>query len=417
MALTRRSRLKNIPIGDYSLRRVYPRKMEFSSISRGTMSSRENQITDSESHQWPPTKDRRSFDVGGDFWTQRQYMEIPFGSAVNMSYVQDAGTIDEQQVTYIGPLLAVMPPATVSGPTSTATPTLAGLDQLGTKAVNLCAPTNSVADASTFLGELVKDGLPRFLPEAWKSGTDRARRAGSDYLNVEFGWKPILSDIEKFARGVTHARSVLSQYERDAGKLVRRRFEFPLKRNITHQVIDFNLTPGFGVAPENMFFEGSISSEGLVRVQETVQRRWFSGAFTYHLPSGYDSRNALDKFDLYAKKILGIVPTPDDLWELAPWSWGVDWFSSAGDVFSNLSSWASDGLVLRYGYMMEHTIDSVTTTQRVNRTKSGAPIAPVTLVTETKMRRRANPFGFGISWNGLSPRQLAIAAALGLTKS
>jgi len=43
-------------------------------------------------------------------------------------------------------------------------------------------------------------------------------------------------------------------------------------------------------------------------------------------------------------------------------------------------------------------------------------VPTLTLVAETKVRRPANPFGFGITWGGLSPFQLSIAAALGLSR-
>jgi hypothetical protein len=119
-----------------------------------------------------------------------------------------------------------------------------------------------------------------------------------------------------------------------------------------------------------------------------------------------------------AKKILGLSLTPDIVWNLTPWSWAVDWFSNTGDVISNLTDWATDGLVLRYGYVMEHTITSDTYTYSGNTglIDGNVRVPPLTLVTETKIRRRANPFGFGITWDGLSPRQLAITAALGLTR-
>jgi hypothetical protein len=120
---------------------------------------------------------------------------------------------------------------------------------------------------------------------------------------------------------------------------------------------------------------------------------------------------------LRAKKLLGIIPTPSTLWNLAPWSWATDWFLNTGDVISNLTDWATDGLVMRYGYMMEHTIvrDTYTLT-KPGLSSPGVRVQPLTLVTETKMRRKANPFGFGLTWSGLSPRQTAIAVALGLTR-
>jgi hypothetical protein len=125
---------------------------------------------------------------------------------------------------------------------------------------------------------------------------------------------------------------------------------------------------------------------------------------------------------LMAKKTLGLSLTPDTVWNLAPWSWAVDWFTNAGDVISNLTDWAVYGLCLRYGYIMEHTIARDTYTYvggskgaGFKRTEYLPP--PIILEVETKIRRKANPFGFGLTWNGLSPIQLAIAAALGITRS
>jgi len=46
--------------------------------------------------------------------------------------------------------------------------------------------------------------------------------------------------------------------------------------------------------------------------------------------------------------------------------------------------------------------------------------APLTLTSEvttvTKQRRRASPLGFGVAYDGLSLKQKAILAALGLSK-
>jgi hypothetical protein len=107
---------------------------------------------------------------------------------------------------------------------------------------------------------------------------------------------------------------------------------------------------------------------------------------------------------------------PNVLWRLAPWSWLVDWFVNAGDVISNLTDMAIDGLVLQYGYMMEHTIICDELRLVGPRFKSGALVdTTLCLVTETKQRVKATPYGFGLSWSSFSPTQLAILAALGIT--
>jgi len=133
----------------------------------------------------------------------------------------------------------------------------------------------------------------------------------------------------------------------------------------------------------------------------------------------------MDRISLIAKQVFGAKLTPETLWNLTPWSWAVDWFSNTGDVLSNVSSWKSDGLVMQYGYIMETSITRHT--YRYIPTKNWNGVSPYTgdykaippLIVEkiSKIRRRANPFGFGVTWDGLSPIQATIAAALGLSRS
>jgi hypothetical protein len=71
-----------------------------------------------------------------------------------------------------------------------------------------------------------------------------------------------------------------------------------------------------------------------------------------------------------------------------------------------------------YGYLMEHSIVRDTyfwdgpTTLKADRIVP----SPITLVSETKLRRKANPYGFGLTWDELSSRQQSILAALGITR-
>ncbi|DAD50193.1 TPA_asm: maturation protein [ssRNA phage Gerhypos.4_3] len=298
----------------------------------------------------------------------------------------------------------------------------ATLDAWGSKAIAQCKPTNSVADASVFLGELLHDGIPKLLGAAlWKQGTENALKASSqEYLNAQFGWKPLVNDMRKFAYAVRHADQVLSQFERDAGKVVRRKYSFPTELSATTELVATGASP---------FIAGSASALSLpvlptgdrnvFRIRNTERRRWFSGAFTYYLPSGGNARSVMGKHAQEAKKLLGLSLTPDTVWNLSPWSWAVDWVSNTGDVLSNLTDWAVDGLTLRYGYIMEHTMvtDTYVYSGPTGFQSTFARPSSVSLVAETKVRRKATPFGFGLTWGGLSPRQLAIAAALGITHS
>jgi len=153
----------------------------------------------------------------------------------------------------------------------------------------------------------------------------------------------------------------------------------------------------------------------LTKSVKTEVRKWFSGSFTYHLSSNAFLRNIqiLDK-------AYGLVPGPDTAWALTPYSWLVDWFSNAGDVIHNLNAFSAGGLVMPWGYMM---VDTSTRTEYVLQTQvrnSASVFKPLvltsTVIKRTRQRRRANPFGFGLTWDGLNPFQLSILAALGISR-
>jgi hypothetical protein len=118
--------------------------------------------------------------------------------------------------------------------------------------------------------------------------------------------------------------------------------------------------------------------------------------------------------------LYGILPTPEVIWNLTPWSWAADWVTSMGDIMSNISMLLTDGLVMKYGFVMEHSSTTKTYSISGLRLHQGANTIPYTgwqrFSTESKLRRRATPYGFGLTSEEFSPRQWAILVALGLSK-
>jgi hypothetical protein len=225
---------------------------------------------------------------------------------------------------------------------------------------------------------------------------------------------PLVSDVRKTADAIRRSDEILAQYERDAGRVVRRNYYFPLeKSDLEVGTYTNNYPEGFGAF---LNIRQGLNGRGVLR--RTVERKtWFSGAFTYYLPSDYDSRNKIKELRTKADLLLGTDLTPELLWNIAPWSWLADWFANTGDVISNLSDFKTGELVMRYGYVMETVKVSDTYTHYpVGPSPYGGSVVELTFVTETKKRRPANPFGFGLSWEGLSPFQQAILAALGITR-
>lgn len=377
-----------------------------------------SEVTCSENHgvTWR-SRSKRGFggDIGGEFFNQKRYVKAnPPSQAMKIAGIRRSNG-DIRSVSYNGPILPasfatgnMFPPFVEASKEE--------LNEMGAEAVARCKPTNSVADLSTFIGEIFKEGIPKMIgSQTWRERSLNTRNAGSEYLNFEFGWKPLVGEVRSVADAISRADTVIKQYRRDSGKMVRRRYEFPTETT-TESSIVFTSTSVFLPVSTGDLYDPLSTNQGRVRrVRTTTRRKWFSGAFTYHLP---DSNVAsLMNAGAEAKKLLGLSLDPETLWNLTPWSWAVDWFSNAGDVISNLSDYATDGLVMRYGYLMEHSIveDTYIWEGPTGLVLGNLP-SSLTLVSETKLRVRANPFGFGFTWDGLSDRQGAILAALGMSR-
>lgn len=274
----------------------------------------------------------------------------------------------------------------------------------GATAISRVLPTNPAAQLSTALGELTKDGLPSVIGStAFKEQVRLAKKAGDEYLNYEFGWLPLVSDLRKFAHAVKHRHEIMHGYLKYSDKQIRRRYDFPPS----------------GAAPTSLTTTGYLDAQfGLpVTVAMTntnLVEEWFSGSFRYHIPTPQ-----MDKWGYYraeASKILGLELTPEVVWNLAPWSWAVDWFTNTGDVLHNISRLGSDGLVMRYGYQMYRN----TSTREYNSTGTGVTAGFSSHYKKTesvKIRWRASPYGFGLTWGALSSAQQAVIVALGLSRA
>lgn len=375
------------------------------------------QFTVSEGHNWRQDI-KAGRDAGGDFYTTITYLASGVSQKkhyFNKSAVNGLGQWNER--TFISNAYAIDPNSV--GPPSAMSLDNTALNAKGPIAIDRTKPTNSVADSATFLGELLKDGLPSIpLIRNWETATKLAVKAGDEFLNLVFGWEPLKADIRKSAQAIVNAQTILRQFERDAGRVVRRRYYFPTEKSTTTTLVDPARSPWTGLPLSTFANVEMIGTGPLWRTQKTVKKTWFSGAFTYHLPSGYVSTSDMTSAASKARVLLGLDLDPETLWNLAPWSWAVDWVTNAGSVLSNLSDWSKYGLVLKYGYMMEETTISDTYTLTPSSPLGLNPaVAPVSLVTITKKRSKANPFGFGVSWDGLNSIQLAILGALGITRS
>jgi len=279
------------------------------------------------------------------------------------------------------------------------------LDSDGTFAINQCRPTTPAVDLATSVAEFVSEG-GRFASIPGTGGS-----LGDEWLNYSLAISPNIGTVHDLRSAMEHQEKLISQYERDAGRLIRRRFDpdFWLEKD-ARSVTQTNVLPMSWDAG-NIGALSIVSGRGTqTSIQKITRHRWFSGAFTYPLPDkGW--RRTLQELD----HVYGFTPGVDTAWELVPFSFVADYFTNLGDVFSNLDSFAEDGLVMPYGYIMQRKIFEAdvrwngpiwagSTTKNVELTAH--------VEVDVRQRRAATPFGFGFSWSDITPRQVATLAAL-----
>lgn len=306
---------------------------------------------------------------------------------------------------------------------------------LGGTAIARCEPTNPVFGASVALAELKRDGLPEMVGQSFfkerlanvlsresavlskngkviagpSSKMDKAslKNIGQENLNYQFAIRPLLSDVKKLRKSVRDTDKILRDFERNSEKVVRRSYEFPEESSETVEVID----NAFCTAGSSYFYSGP---GRLTTTTKTTRRRWFSGAFVYAIP-----KSDIGRFMAEADKLYGIKVTPETVWNAAPWSWAADWIANYGDLIHNVNAFGSDGLVMRYGYLMEHSFQRVTYNWEGDLMMNWSGPRPVSTTQifehEVKKRVAASPYGFGLNVD-LSPRQIGIIASLGITQ-
>jgi hypothetical protein len=273
-------------------------------------------------------------------------------------------------------------------------------------------PTNPVVSGSVSLAEFFREGVPAMVGATLlKDKASVFRRLSKEHLSYQFGWLPLVSDIKSAAKAVMESEKILKQLARDSGKRVHRR------THLQPEIWDSEVTTGSfypsGIGP------WAISSYPVVDWSDTKRRSSsFSGCFIYHFDPG-DMSN-LSRIATEARLLYGLELTPETLWNLAPWSWLVDWMANVGPLLHNVSAFQNDGLVMHYGYEMDH-VQRVIARRISNIVPRAGNYLPsgvsVTLNMDRKTRRKATPFGFGLLDSQFTVRQWSILAALGITRA
>jgi len=366
------------------------------------------------------------YDNGHEFSTVKTSFTYTGNESVKCGWYLDFPGGDRNE--YRGPLRP-QPSSIDLWPTNFTPPSNHTLDLKGSAFIGVVAPTANEAAFATFLGEILRDGLP-WIPglKAFRERSLNTRKGSDEYLNYVFGVKPFAGDLQRMAIAVKTAAKRMKQLTRDSDRVVRRKHSFAEESWST--IVGEDTSKGFLGLPRYNFtdppYDSIWSTIPPQRVVDTVTQQYsFSGAFTYHLAQ---ADSFLSMMDMYAEKadhLLGFEINLETIWDLSRWSWLIDWFANVHGFLHNIDLLHSNSLVLRYGYVMCHTKALRTRVVEGLIPKASWPFIGFsshdTLVSEAryeqKVRRRATPYGFGLDVSSFSDTQWAILGALGLSRA
>jgi hypothetical protein len=325
-------------------------------------------------------------------------------------------------------------------------PSFGEASQFGAEGWNRFRPTLAGMDLTSALYEL-KD-LPDMLKTSSRGFDDlyrssmekvgigtRSSRAGrilrdhamnpnylaEHFLNHAFGWSPFIGDLLSLYDTVRDGRNTVQRMKRENGKFVHRRGTIR-KINTTSEELYSDhyayVTPDIaGLTRWDTAPDGN-STRGYSRfVHDTYERTWFSAEFKYWIPELNDADyNAYSRIMVLARRY-GIRVNPAVIWKLTPWSWLADWFVGTSQFYKSVAEYADDNLVARYAYVMRHLVMRTRHFATVFLVDGRDATMDWVRELESKHRAKASPFGFNLSSSELSGRQIAILAALGITRS
>lgn len=284
---------------------------------------------------------------------------------------------------------------------------------------NKAKPDISQAESLVFAGEgpeiptMLKSTAKNFH-HIWKDSGGHRRNFGprdlaDNWLNLNFGWVPFLSDINKLYELTVNFDKALKQLRRD-----NRQWKYARRtvRKDSNFDIPFEQQGSVGHSPALVSsFYNSPNGYSRLERRDTLNV-WFVGRFRYYMPE-LKVEGPASMWEMAT--LYGLKPSPTAIWELTPWSWLIDWWTNFGRITDNLWSVINEGVCSKYAYVMSHRKQQVTGEFFTNL--KDTPVSSVAYATsEQKVRAPADPFGFGLNANDFSNRQWSILSALGMSK-
>jgi len=251
------------------------------------------------------------------------------------------------------------------------------------------------------------------------------RSVSDHFLNHRFGWAPFVGDLIKF-------HDVFQNSERYIDDITHRNGKWSRRVSVLEETESDSLVstgaingcfPNINAFPWNMgrnvLIGGNNSSHHWSIREEKRNRVWAVGRFTYYRPE-FDS-NLLDYTsqwnDLQRRlTIFGARLSPSNLYRSTPWTWLADWFTNTGRIIDIANDWALDAVACKYMYVMQHTVRRLVLRLMVNYWKVPLHLEWYRYLDTAQRAVAKTPYSFGLLPGGLSAQQVAILAALGISR-
>lgn len=186
--------------------------------------------------------------------------------------------------------------------------------------------------------------------------------AAGAYLGEEFGWKPLIDDLEK-----------LLNFQQYASKRAEK-----LNQLSSGSGIRSKITLGGSTTSVTIPHRNTVSSNSFTQISQ-ISVKWDQWATIHWRPTTPPSWIPNDEVngDLARRVVLGLTPEglAKGLWDVIPWTWLIGWFTNVGD-YALAHSWtvpAEHGAVCLMNQMvLDWSADQVTDTNAAKNTLRGS---------------------------------------------
>jgi len=309
------------------------------------------------------------------------------------------------------------------------------LSSLGDRGYNKLRPKVDVGGLAQAVLE-ARD-LPRMLQtsargfhDVWKSlggnlsgDTMTPKGVANHFINHQFGWRPFLQDVANFYDVTVNFDEHVARITKANDRWQRKEYhEAPISSSsIVHDALWIKSRDGSAYKSYFSPFVSQVASTSRMLVKrQKMTRIWYVGSFKYYYPEfdeglqqGYPAVRRLRQ----ALRLHGAMINPTLIYKVTPWTWAVDWFVGVGDSIQRLQDMATNAVACQYMYLMRETYDRYMF-EATESTTTGTQLTGTTYL-EVRIKRRAaagSPFGFSMAPGGLSPMQMAILGALGISR-